>query len=77
MKYAKSSGLVAWSGGEMLLTADKTSIDDDHPLVAERPELWKDDHEPSIPGPARLAGEPPRRVERATNAPGERRGDRR
>lgn len=79
MKYANFSGMVTWSGGKMLLNAGQTTADDDHPLVKERPDLWTNTPpQAHLAGPARLAAErdePP--VERATRAPGEKRGTRR
>lgn len=75
MKYCKMAGIVHWSGGSMLLHEGMTA-DDDHPLVLERPDLWGDQG----PAPALRSGggdearsEAPR-VERATRAPGEKRG---
>lgn len=73
MKYATVTGLVSWSGGKTVLAKGKTTAEDDHPLVRERPDLWTDD----LPG-AQLQV-PNRRlvddgeVERATRAPGEKR----
>ena len=40
-KVVKNSAVVAWSGGTTVLRAGQ-SIDDDHPLLAERPELFHD-----------------------------------
>lgn len=75
MKYAKIAGVVTWSGGTMVLNAGRTTADDDHPLVLERPDLWTDEvPEPTLAGPARVAakrGDGP--VETATRAPGEKR----
>ena len=74
-KYCKVSGIVQWSGGSMLLHEGMTA-DDDHALVKERPDLWRDDG----PAPALRSKEgdavrsAPPRVERATRAPGEKRG---
>lgn len=78
MKYARVSGIVHWSGGAMLLHEGMTA-DDDHPLVAERPDLWHDEGPAaSLRGPGADDGPAgPRKaetVERATRAPGERRG---
>lgn len=68
MKYANVSGVVTWSGGKTVLSRGKTTADDNHPLVQERPELWTDD------GPlAILRGEDDGTIERATRAPGEKR----
>lgn len=70
MKYANCSGAVRWSGGLQVLKPGQ-SIADDHPLVAERPDLFTDtEPEPDIKMPAT----PSRGVERATRAPGETRG---
>lgn len=75
MKYAKVSGIVQWSGGSMLMNEGMTA-DDDHPLVLERPDLWGDEG----PAPALRSegGDEGRsgmsKVERATRAPGEKRG---
>jgi hypothetical protein len=64
---------VRWSGGTQILKPGQ-SIADDHPLVAERPELFTDaEPEPDIPMPAvpgrGRAGAP--RVETAAQAPAE------
>lgn len=73
MKYALVSGLVSWSGGKTVIAAGRTTADDDHPLVRERPDLWTDD------GPVAHLRSPHRpeegevEVERATHAPGEKR----
>lgn len=73
MKYGKFAGVVRWSGGTMVMNGARTTADDDHPLVLERPDLWTDEApEPTLAGPARQRGEAP--VETATRAPGERRG---
>lgn len=73
MKYANTTCHVRWSGGAITLVKGKTTADDDHPLVRERPELWTDEPPaPDLPGPSRLAAGS--KVERATRAPGERRG---
>ncbi len=40
MKYSKISGVIAWTGGTTLLR-EGTSIDDEHPLLKERPELFR------------------------------------
>lgn len=64
MKYSNFEGMLAWSGGTTLMRKG-TSIDDDHPLVKERPELFGNvAPEANVPtnGPT---------VERATRAPGE------
>ncbi|WP_432247707.1 hypothetical protein ACRAR1_07100 [Streptomyces sanyensis] len=74
MKYSNCSGAVRWSGGLTVLKPGQ-SIADDHPLVAERPDLFTDDSpEPDIKMPAKPRRDtvaPP--VERATRAPGEKR----
>jgi len=62
VKYAKDSLVVSWSGGQTVLRRDQT-VDPDHPLVAERPDLFAD-----APSRPQL-----RAIERATAAPGERR----
>jgi hypothetical protein len=62
MKYSNFEGILAWSGGTMTLRKDQT-IDDDHPLVTERPELWS-----AEPSTASLSTPT---IERATRAPGE------
>lgn len=41
MKLSKLTGVIAYSGGQMTLREGQT-IDDSHPLVAERPELFDD-----------------------------------
>ncbi|MFH9404895.1 hypothetical protein ACH4JS_34810 [Streptomyces sp. NPDC017638] len=70
MKYVKQSLAVRWSGGTAALREGQ-SIADDHPLVAERPDLFTDtapDPDIKMPAAGRL-GAP--RVERATREPGE------
>lgn len=67
MKYSKISGVLAWSGGTILLRVGQ-SIDDDHPLVTERGDIF-DDEDPGASIPTRTPGAPV--VERATSAPGE------
>lgn len=68
MKYSSFSGVVAWSGGDILLSQGQAA-DDDHPLVLERPDLFQ-----GLAPAASLATTPhPAPVERATSAPGERR----
>lgn len=77
MKYARVSGAVRWSGGSLILS-EGMSADDDHPLVLERPDLFTDDGPApvlrSAEGDRRRAGQPEPKVERATRAPGEKRG---
>lgn len=71
MKYAKISGVVAWSGGKTVLSAGITTADDDHELVQERPDLWTDaGPEAHLAGPARRGAG---RVETAAQAPGAKR----
>lgn len=52
VKYSKISGVLRWSEGSMVLRKGM-SIDDDHPLVTERPDLW-DDKEPGANIPNRV-----------------------
>lgn len=48
MLKAKNSGVTRWSGGTAVLKAGQT-IDEDHPLAKERPDLFeKDTQEPDI-----------------------------
>lgn len=63
MKYSKISGVTRYSAGTLVLGRGD-SFDDDHPLVAERPDIFTDEE----PG-AKHSHAP--RVERATRAPGE------
>jgi hypothetical protein len=72
VKYSKVAGAVRWSGGTTLLRKGQ-SADDDHPLVAERPNLWTDEAPGASLGTRRAAPV----VERATRAPGEVRQTRR
>lgn len=65
MKYCNTNGVLRWSGGTILLKSGM-SIDDDHPLVTERPELWNDQE----PG-ATVSGPQIGNIERGTAAPGE------
>lgn len=70
MQFAKANAVVAWSGGTMVLRANQ-SIDDDHPLLAERPDLFTEGDDQ-----AEIRHTPVRRgpiVETARQAPG---GDR-
>jgi hypothetical protein len=66
MKYSKISGVLRWSGGTIALRGGQ-SIDDDHPLVRERPDLF-DDNDPgaNLPSAPRVG-----HIEQATAAPGE------
>lgn len=68
MKYASFAGVVAWSGGEILLRTGQ-SIDEDHPLYKERPDLF----EGLAPGADLSTSISPAPIERATAAPGEKR----
>ncbi len=42
MKFARDTLIVAYSGGKVVLVSGE-SIDDEHPLVLERPELFADE----------------------------------
>lgn len=42
MLYSKVAGMVRWSDGNIRLSEGQ-SIDEDHPLVKERPDLWTDE----------------------------------
>lgn len=66
MQYANLSGSVRWSGGTIVLRKGQ-SIDDAHPLLAERPDLF-DDQEPG----AEIGG----RVQTNMQRPGENRMER-
>ena len=44
MKYSKFSGVVGWNGGSTLLREGQ-SIDENHPLYRERPDLFRDGEE--------------------------------
>lgn len=69
MKYSVFAGVVRYSGGTVVLSRGM-SAEDDNPLVKERPDLFTDE-----PPGAHLRGPAPgSRVERATRAPGEKRG---
>jgi hypothetical protein len=68
VKYSKIEGTLAWSRGTILMRKG-ASFDEDHPLVAERPELFGD-VDPGAEHKTREATPPPA-VERATRAPGE------
>jgi len=71
VKYVKHSLAVRWSGGTAALREGQ-SIADDHPLVAERPDLFTDAApEPDIRMPAAPGRRGAPRVERATREPGE------
>lgn len=41
MKVSKVSGVIAWSGGTTVLKKGR-SIDPEHPLLAERPDLFEE-----------------------------------
>lgn len=66
MKYSSFSGVVAWSQGEILLSHGQAA-DDDHPLVLERPDLFRG----MAPGASLATSPTPPPIERATHAPGE------
>lgn len=68
MHYAKIAGSVSWSQGRTLLRKGQ-SIEDDHPLLEERPDLFTD-QEP----PADI--HTPTRVETGRQGPGEHRMER-
>lgn len=73
MKFVKAAGVVTWSGG-MIPLRQNQSIADDHPLVAERPDLFTDeDPGADIITPARvqsaMQGPGAVRMERAPSAP--------
>lgn len=72
MKYSNTTGAVRWEGGLTVLK-EGDSIDEDHPLVTERPDLFTDDPPgPDIKMPATSSrGGPEPKVERATREPGE------
>jgi hypothetical protein len=44
MKYSNFTGVLAWSGGVIPLRKGQ-SIDEEHPLLKERPELFEDGQE--------------------------------
>jgi hypothetical protein len=66
MKYSKVEGVIAWSGGTMALRKG-VRFDEEHQLVAERPELFDD----TDPGADHKAAPQVGHIERATAAPGE------
>ncbi|MFE7094622.1 hypothetical protein [Streptomyces erythrochromogenes] len=73
--YSNTSGAVRWSGGLTVLSVG-SSIDEEHPLALERPDLFTGSQpQPDIKMPPAAR---PRRavpvVESATRAPGETRG---
>lgn len=68
MKYSTITGSLRWSGGNVMLREGQ-SIDDAHPLLAERPELFTDE----APGASLQS---PRRVESGSQRPGESRMER-
>lgn len=68
MKYSSFSGVVAWSQGDILLSQGQAA-DDDHPLVLERPDLFQG----LAPKADLSTSQTPAPIERATQAPGERR----
>lgn len=67
MQFVKASGVVTWSQGTMRLVVNQT-IDDDHPLVKERPDLFTEDD----PG-AEIRSAPVSRVQTTMQKPGEQR----
>jgi len=69
MKYSSFSGIVAWSQGEILLQHGQAA-DDDHPLVQERPDLFRG-LAPRADLSTSPTPDPVEHVERATRAPGE------
>ena len=64
MMHSRIAGVVRWSGGTILLRMGQ-SIDNDHPLVDERPDLFEE----KTPGASIKSHGPS--IERATRAPGE------
>lgn len=63
MRYCAAEGVIAWSGGTTVLRPG-TRYEDNHPLVRERPELFRDsDPENDV----RTVSS----IEQATSAPGE------
>lgn len=66
MKYATVTGVIAWSGGTMVVSPGKR-FDNDHPLVKERPELFDDND----PGADVKSAPHVGNIERATQGPGE------
>jgi hypothetical protein len=64
MKHSTFTGVVKWSGGKQLLVQGQ-SIVDEHPLVLERPDLFRDGDSGADIGGG------PQTIERATAAPGE------
>lgn len=40
MHVSKLTGVIAYSGGQIVLREGQT-VDDDHPIIAERPELFQ------------------------------------
>lgn len=72
MMHSKISARIRWSGGGMVLREGQT-IASDHPLVAERPDLFEErEPTPDIPWypvTSVVVEDPP--IERGTRAPGE------
>lgn len=64
MQFAKSGGVVTWSQGTIVLRKGQT-IEDGHPLLEERPDLFSDDD----PGAEIRTSAP--RVQTAMQRPGE------
>lgn len=72
MKYSSFEGVVQWTGGQLLLRSGQ-SIDEDHPLYRERPDLFQG----LAPVGADLSvGKPPGAVESTMQAPGSNRATR-
>jgi hypothetical protein len=68
VKYSNIAGALTWSQGTILLSRGQ-SIEDDHPLVAERPDIWDDT------APAAIITTP-HRVQTTMQGPGEHRMER-
>lgn len=71
MLYSKIGGVLRWSGG-MLTLREGQSIDEDHPLVQERPDLWTAD----APGAHIQTRATPGKVETNVQVPGGQRSTR-
>jgi hypothetical protein len=67
MKYSNITAVVSWSGGVLPLRKGQ-SIDDDHPLLAERPDLFGDGEETAQVSNTVRAGAPGARVETTSTA---------
>lgn len=72
MQFSKISGTLTWSRGTIVLRKGQT-IEDDHPLIVERPDLFTDED----PGAEIRQGPPAVRIETAMQRPGETRGEKR